>query len=664
MRLNYLQRLLLLSALGLGGALILIGRLVHLQILQHDRYVEVARRKSVVVREVPGFRGKILDARGRVLAADAPAFDLMIRVRRFKARLHRCENCSTDHFFDVDAETLEFRKPEFCRVCRQRPRPGRKLFEFRDDRDLRPMARLLGVSPAELEARILDQCDRVDRLIEDKLDVRRVTDTRKRARARATLRADYYRRLRPVRRDVPYEVVREVELNRDRNPFFFIRVVQNRIYPEGANFSHLLGRMGWGPDFIERAADGSAKEAFLGIEGLERKYERELRGRPGELSMARRPGPDGQREVSYREPRHGQTLQLTLSARDQAAAHDAVGHVMGAFIVIDARTGGVLAMATRPTYQRDEYVELMQEMVERTNTKPRERKPGRYLSPLLERTCREHYAPGSILKPVTALAALAAGQAQPDEIIECDGYFYIDGRRLPYLKCHAAHGPLDLPTSLAKSCNIYVQTLIRRDACFASFVHTGRRLGLGRPTGIEIEHGRFLGHFPADTADWNRHLRIAAATGQGDITVSPAQIARMYAAIKTGRSPRLHLVARVGDRPVVRPAEPLGIDAAVLDPVRAGLARVTQPGGAADDYGLSAYGISCKTGTAVLRTKDDPATLKLYNAWIAGFAPGRGDRPAIAFAMVVLRTELSSARACGPRLQRFFRAFYRSESDG
>ena len=78
-----------------------------------------------------------------------------------------------------------------------------------------------------------------------------------------------------------------------------------------------------------------------------------------------------------------------------------------------------------------------------------------------------------------AFLRLISDACERDEIIDCDGYFYIDGRRLPYLKCHAAHGPLDLPTSLAKSCNIYVQTLIRRDACFASFVRTGLRLVLG-----------------------------------------------------------------------------------------------------------------------------------------------------------------------------------------
>ena len=149
MRLNYPQRLFLLSALGLGGVLILIGRLVHLQILQHDRYVEVARKKAVVVREVPGFRGKILDARGRVLAADAPAFDLMIRVRPFKGRLHRCKNCETDNFFDVDAETLEFKKPEFCRVCRRRPRPGRERPVARQRRSRRLESRL-GVHQAGL----------------------------------------------------------------------------------------------------------------------------------------------------------------------------------------------------------------------------------------------------------------------------------------------------------------------------------------------------------------------------------------------------------------------------------------------------------------------------------------------------------------------------------
>jgi penicillin-binding protein 2 len=236
--------------------------------------------------------------------------------------------------------------------------------------------------------------------------------------------------------------------------------------------------------------------------------------------------------------------------------------------------------------------------------------------------------------------------------VVCEHYFTRkDGAILRNaLKCNGTHGRLDLRGALVHSCNIYFQTLMRgmlEANRFPVFEETLGRFGFGQPTGIEIESGR------SGRLDFrnNWYELISSSIGQGRITVSPAQVARAYAGLMTGRLPRLHVVAQVGLQPTPIERTPLGVPEAVLEPIRAAL-REVPVSGTASRYGLERFGIACKTGTAQRPERHR------YNAWIAGFAPARDGRPAIAFAMVVLDTQHHSGDACGPRLHEFFQRFY------
>ncbi|MHC4958316.1 MAG: penicillin-binding transpeptidase domain-containing protein, partial [Planctomycetota bacterium] len=155
----------------------------------------------------------------------------------------------------------------------------------------------------------------------------------------------------------------------------------------------------------------------------------------------------------------------------------------------------------------------------------------------------------------------------------------------------------------------------------------------------------FSGQYPG--------VLIQSAIGQGRILLSPAQVARAYAGLATGSLPRLHIVASVGDSRTVPSRQHLGIDPTALRQVQDALLAVPRAGGSAQDTDLERWGIGCKTGTAQISS-----TRQIYNAWMAGFAPARGKRPPIAFAIVVLRSEHGGAMACGSRLEEFFQAFY------
>ncbi|MHC4819820.1 MAG: penicillin-binding transpeptidase domain-containing protein, partial [Planctomycetota bacterium] len=310
-------------------------------------------------------------------------------------------------------------------------------------------------------------------------------------------------------------------------------------------------------------------------------------------------------------------------------------------------TGAVLALASAPSYEPDDYGRLHAQLNEQ-----RKRNHGRWPRhhALKEAACSDFYAPGSVLKPITAVAALTAGIADPSTGVVCEHYFSNRrGQRLSVMKCNGTHGPLDLQGALVRSCNIYFQTLMRtmiEKELFPHYEATARRFGLGAPTGLEIEPRRFPDRFGLGTtwAEW-----ILCAIGQGQIQVSPAQMARAYAGLATGALPQLHVVARVGDRPVAVARAPLGVSFAVLEPIRVALRDVPRRGTAAG-YGLEKWRIACKTGTAERRGSN--------NAWMAGFAPAQAHRPAIAFAMVVLQTRGHGADDCGPRLAEFFRYFY------
>jgi len=452
-------------------------------------------------------------------------------------------------------------------------------------------------------------------------------------RRREELRRDHESRPRVLLRDIPYDAVREVELNPARNAGFRVQASRRRRYPGGADFVHVVGRAG--PDAASSShLEGRFFEALSGEEGAV--VLRRERGRRSSFSE----------EVAVRPARPGQDLVLTIDADDQRAAMEALGGERGALVVVDADTGAVLAVASSPTYAPEDFARVFEEWS--APDAPSDS------SPLYDLASWGFHVPGSILKPVTALAAFLEGGLDPGERIHCDRYFRIGDRVLDVLRCNGVHGDVDFHEAIARSCNIYFQTLMTRVE-FGAFVRAGKRLGFGTPTGLEFElQGRY-GTFAADASDakaWPRDARIAAGIGQGTVVVSPAQVARAYAALATGRLPRLHVVRSAGGVPTEPRAEPLGVPPAVLERLRAALRAVAEPGGTAAGFGLRVYDVALKTGTAQIGRGG------AHNGWIAGFAPARGRRPRIAFAMAVLGTDLHGAEACGPRLKRFFDLFY------
>jgi penicillin-binding protein 2 len=637
--LGYRQRVGLLFALTAGGSLLLLARLVALQVVQHDEWAARAESQTAIWRPVHARRGRILDANGRALARDEAGFDLTVRAAPWCGRLFVCAACGFRRYYRL--EDLEDAEDDPCPRCRQT-----EQLCFADERHRSQVARLLGLAPADLLERVDDRVSDAHRAV---LNAKKPLSP-KRAKAREKmLWADHGWRPRLLARDVPYEVAREVELHPFRNPAFRIEAVPTRRTPGGKAFVHLVGRVQ--PVMRSEAPpEGPAEWLTVteGRSGLEARFEPELRGVSGWVKLQRGPRERERKVLDRHPPIPGLDVRLTIATADQERALLALHESYGAFVVVDASTGAVLALASAPSYDPDDYGRLYARLNERRKRTKGKRWPRHHA--LKEAACRDFYAPGSVMKPITAVAALTAGIAVPSTSVVCEKYFTNRrGQRLSVMKCNGTHGPQDLQGALVRSCNIYFQTLMRamiEQERFPHYEAVAHRFGFGGATGLEIEPRRFVDTFGfgKSWAEW-----ILCAIGQGQVQASPAQVARAYAGLATGALPRLHLVARVGDHPTAVHRDPLGVSAGVLGPIRAALRDVPRRG-TARGHGLERWRIACKTGTAERGGSN--------NAWMAGFAPAQAGRPAVAFAMVVLQTHSHGAQECGPRLAEFFRYFY------
>ncbi|QGG47259.1 penicillin-binding protein 2 [Heliorestis convoluta] len=240
---------------------------------------------------------------------------------------------------------------------------------------------------------------------------------------------------------------------------------------------------------------------MIGKIGLERAYEKYLRGTDGfqqvEVNALNRPI-----QSHYTQnPEPGQRLVLTIDARLQKRMEDAMDETLerlqkqfpkaqaGAAVMIDVHSGAILAMTSRPELDPNDFIGLMDQATADYyhNSNP---------PAFINRVFQTAYPPGSTFKAITALGALAAGRLDPREKVTCTGAYW----EKPYIRCTGVHGPVDLAQAMATSCNVYFQEMGRR-ATIDNISLVAREFGLGEETGI-ILPGEEIGLMPG--RDWKR----------------------------------------------------------------------------------------------------------------------------------------------------------------
>ena len=428
-----------------------------------------------------------------------------------------------------------------------------------------------------------------------------------------------------------------------------------RIYPRGRLAAHILGYTGRSRPEID-AGDAVVhyyeELEVKGRSGVEGYYDSFLAGAAGERRV--RVDARGFRKdvgTVEREPEHGPDLRLTIDPGIQQALEDALAGVAGAGVVLDPRDGAVLAMASAPTFNPDEWRLRHRELLN---------DPSR---PLFNRAISGLYPPGSIFKPITAVAGLQRRASDPafawtpDATYDCPGVFVLGDMRL-HCWDRYGHGPIPLRTAIERSCNAYFCNLGHLLGTNSLF-RTARAFGLGSRTGIDL-YGEAAGAIAGEP--WYAGHTCQTAIGQGLLQVTPLQMAVVCAAFANGGrmfTPHLHL--RDGVRPV--PARTLDCRAEDLAIVRGGMRDVVETGTGrrirtryGEDRERFNLKVACggKTGTAERgRGRKD--------TWIIAFAPF--EAPTIAMAMVVENGE-SGGKTTAPRAHRVLAYIFGEEEAG
>ncbi len=438
-----------------------------------------------------------------------------------------------------------------------------------------------------------------------------------------------------LRRNAPFEVRAAVEETREELQGIEVVVEPLRRYAHGTLAAHLLGYAGEINDveLDSLGSQGYRPGDLIGRSGVERSYEEMLRGQDGAEFVVVNAA--GQRVSTLTEgpprlPTAGHDLILTVDLAVQQALEQAMADVQrGAAVALDPRDGSVLAMVSRPAFDPNEF------SVGISFTRWRELTAGGE-NPLLNRAIQGMYPPGSTFKVVTMLSALENHVASPQTRLQpCFGRYQFGARSFMCWK-HEGHGSLDFIGAIEHSCDVYFYQIGPRLG-LDHLEETAKALGLGERTGIDLPQEK-KGLIPSEAwydRRWGagkmpKGTLLNLAIGQGEILVTPIQLAMMLAEVAVdGQPSRPHVVREV--RGVAHPKHDkqgrsrLEASAEAWSAVHEGLERVvaTGTGTAAKVPGVRVAG---KTGTAQNPHGKDHALFVCY-------APA--ENPTIAISVVV-----------------------------
>jgi penicillin-binding protein 2 len=583
--------LLWLAMFGLFGALVF--RLWNLQVAQGTEYQRRLAKQSLRSVRVPGIRGRILDRNGGRLADNRPSYCVSLYVEELR-------------------------------------RPG---------------------SVQRTVDNVMDTLDRIAETM-DRPRQLQAQEVRLHMNRRTPLPLVAWKDLNEV------AVARFME-HASEFPGAALTVEPVRVYPEGKSGCHLLGYVGRADvAALPDAGNGEAPEKYhyylpemAGKSGIEKRLDGVLRANAGgKLEIQVDVAGFKFDEVSSRAPGKGSDVVLALDTRIQRAAEAALAGQRGAVVVVDPRNGDVLALASAPGFDPNDFVPSVPAAIWNRLLKDETR-------PLYNRATGGEYAPGSTFKPVTLLAALQSGKVSADTRFSCPGYFELGSARF---RCwqHWGHGTIDLQAAIRYSCNVYL--FHSALACGPEAIQgMARAFGFGRKTGISLDFER-PGLVPDDawkhTArhdSWRDGDTCNLAIGQGALLVTPLQLAMYASTLANGGTlwqPRLvrQIVPVDGAAQEIAPVQAANgpkWEARHIRVVRNGMRdAVNQPDGSGKRAAMPHVVVAAKTGTAEYGIKG--AGRKM--TWMIAFAPFEAPRYALA---LLVEDGISGGTTAAPRVK-------------
>ena len=635
METSYRLRIYLLTALVLVGFGALLTRLYDFQIKRRSEFLNlVPGNRTVTIRE-PGIRGEITDRNGITLARNLRKYEVSFNLEEIR------DAWLTQH--GRTASTKKLSKED-------------QLTRKREDQDI--------------VAIVKDGRDSTIGRLKD-------LGIAKNFKA-GNLRAHFLTHggLIPFsyRTDLSYEdFAKFAEHNLDL-PGVYLGIRPQRQYPYGALASHVLG-------YLKQWEKGDVPESAThvfnhyigdekGIAGIEASMDAVLRGPEGRKTIVKDEKGRTIKMSDYTKPGTGAKVRLTLDARKQYLLETALrfaGRAAG--VVMDVNTGEVLAMASVPDYNPNDFIPSISQQnwdSYRANEQ---------LAPFTNRAISE-FTPGSTMKIPTSVAAALAGMAA--RRFSCDGYVTYGDKKVGcwIWNFHGGtHGDQNISQAIQHSCNPYFNKMANTIG-WKAMVEGCQLVGIGQRSGIELPK-EDAGVLPGSSAWRGAHPNLAMtpaltaflSIGQGDSLATPLQICAVAACIANGGKyykPRIVKQAVAEDGSIVIADTPKlvvdltrsGIKAADIELIRRGMSMSTnQPGGTSGKVKLANIEAASKSGTA--QTTDHGK--KSNNSWVMSFAPYQNPKYAIC---VLVQNGGSGGGVCGPLVNLVYRGMFASDNHG
>ncbi len=425
-----------------------------------------------------------------------------------------------------------------------------------------------------------------------------------------------------------------VESHRADLPVLELLMVQRRRYPHGKMLANTIGYVGEVSEQQLEQSDGRYRPGdIVGKAGLEKEYNSDIEGTDGMHRVVVNSVGKVMRTLDNVEAIPGKPIQLTIDYDLQAIAETDMRDKEGAVVAMDARTGGILAMVSQPTFDPNDFaVRIPPAEWKKLNTDPE--------TPLLNRAIQAQLAPGSVFKIVMATAMLESKAIPATMTVYCPGYANFYGRTFHCWRPQG-HGTVDLHKAIVDSCDIFFYN-VGKDLGIDRISFYASALGLGRRTGIDLPSEE-PGLVPSEAwmervyhRKWYAGETISVAIGQGAVTTTPIQLARMIDAVASGGNLiQPHLLKNF--QPPKEERFPIS-DATVEQVTQGMYGVVNEAGGTAGNVRLQNIEFCGKSGTAQIINYDLRSRLGKQkefkdNGWFVGYAPRRN--PEIVIAVLV-----------------------------
>ncbi len=608
--------------------------LYHIQVRDHEQYVEKNNAVDTYIVPIEAARGEIVDRNGNSLVTNRQGNSIVLNAVYFPPA---SENEKRNEIIYNLIQLFESRDEEYAQNLPLAFDSNGNIEFYGEEEDIATMksADMLNLQPYATAQNCYDA-------VVEKYGISADYD-RETALKIANVRYELTRLLfsynNPVTiaDEVSDETVATIKEDQVTYLGADVKVVAYREYVDSTIAPHILGtvRKINAEEYEEMKDSGYGITDQIGESGIEKAMEDKLRGIPGELTITIDNDGNITEEVT-KQPIQGNTVVLTIDRDLQVLAQNGLRDVCnevsiassaGAVVVEDCNTGEILAAASYPTFDLNDYYEYYEELSQDSR------------NPLWSRFAMGTYAPGSTFKPVTACAALEEGVLTADTTFYCPGVDEFNGQEFHCLHSNE-HGTENVRTALRDSCNMFFFNTAMYLG-MAKLDEYASAFGLGEKTGVEIAESSGILASPERREEqgglWNLGDTLQSAIGQSDNLFTPLQLVNYCSTLANGGTRyELHFVKSVisGTTGVVNETSPViaenvELSENTLDQVHSGMRLVALEGGPYLIFDELDTPVACKTGTSEVINNG----VKRNNGFLITYAPY--DNPEIAVSSVV-----------------------------